>query len=411
MRPRQLVEVDPRRTARSAFLEHNNHGLRAHHPYSAPTSSCSLPLQLAAHRNVRASTTADLTGGSYGAGGSCSCGAGAGASCTGGGTACGLGLALCSSAECGACHGGVGGSRSGEGRCSCQTTDVSSGVGCGVGAGAPAPTPLPSAGELCAAAFRSGGGVSSAGVIAGAATQLPSPSATLAALVCSEGLEACDSCEPCAASGAGGTHSSGTAARTTPLQATKPPQHPALAPALAPAAAKETAGGAADGGESARRGRPPRAAGAAKAGAPPIAPSVRGGGVMSLASWRACAPGAARPAMRNALAAAMEREKEARDSQPPRGEAERGGGTERGGVGGLHSARRGERGRPPAPALLKSARVAVERVPRGPIDPNQLVINLKDSKNAAGIVREVALALGWRESACVAEDCNANVFW
>ena len=44
-------------------------------------------------------------------------------------------------------------------------------------------------------------------------------------------------------------------------------------------------------------------------------------------------------------------------------------------------------------------------------NPHALLFNLKDSKNAASIVREVAYGLGWRESANVEEDAHANVFW
>ena len=39
------------------------------------------------------------------------------------------------------------------------------------------------------------------------------------------------------------------------------------------------------------------------------------------------------------------------------------------------------------------------------------MINLKDSRNAANIVREVAASMGWRESTGREEDCQANVFW
>ena len=86
------------------------------------------------------------------------------------------------------------------------------------------------------------------------------------------------------------------------------------------------------------------------------------------------------------------------------------GGAAGGGAGGLLSGKAGERSRCQPPLQLKSFRAVVERA-KGPINPNQLVFNLKDSKNAAGIVREVALHLGWRESSGVSEDCNANLYW
>ena len=44
-------------------------------------------------------------------------------------------------------------------------------------------------------------------------------------------------------------------------------------------------------------------------------------------------------------------------------------------------------------------------------NPSALTINLKDSKNAASIVREVAYSMNWREAATPAEESSANVFW
>mmetsp|Transcript_14731 Transcript_14731/g.24538 ORF Transcript_14731/g.24538 Transcript_14731/m.24538 type:complete len:839 (-) Transcript_14731:178-2694(-) len=43
---------------------------------------------------------------------------------------------------------------------------------------------------------------------------------------------------------------------------------------------------------------------------------------------------------------------------------------------------------------------------------SQIWINLKEARNAAEIVREIAVRqMGWRESSSLAEDCNANIFW
>ena len=74
------------------------------------------------------------------------------------------------------------------------------------------------------------------------------------------------------------------------------------------------------------------------------------------------------------------------------------------------AARAARAARAAAPLPLKTFREVVQRASRPP-NPNQLVICLKDSKNAAGIVREVTNAMGWRESNGVAEDCNANLYW
>ena len=77
---------------------------------------------------------------------------------------------------------------------------------------------------------------------------------------------------------------------------------------------------------------------------------------------------------------------------------------------------RGAEGRPGertrcAPLQLKNFRDVVQVARTKPLNPNQLVISLKDSRNVAGIVREVTNAMGWREATCFAEECNANLYW
>ena len=176
-----------------------------------------------------------------------------------------------------------------------------------------------------------------------------------------------------------------------------------------PRAGRAVAG--AVGAGSAKAGAPagasPRTGGTTAGGAlPPAAPSSAAAGGCGFGS-KATTGRAPMDRLRQGLSAAAASSLSARDNSVRAGmETSREGKPH----GKLTDGVAARAARASAPLPLKTFREVVQRASRPP-NPNQLVICLKDSKNAAGIVREVTNAMGWRESNGVAEDCNANLYW
>ena len=66
----------------------------------------------------------------------------------------------------------------------------------------------------------------------------------------------------------------------------------------------------------------------------------------------------------------------------------------------------------PAGRSLAAAAVKVQDKVRRQGRTRQITINLKNAKNAAAIVREVAVGeMKWKEASTLEESCNANLYW
>lgn len=400
----------------------SSHGLRGNHPYSAPLSTSSSstanhhpkPSHMATNSRVGAPPPPPV--------------------------------ASASSSSTAAHSGGVGASAC-MGAGGAADANVSGCVGVG-GCGAPLPLSLLSGAQLCVSAFRGGGApvgtgacgsgftgghvlhgacgggavhyVSSAsgaaGTTVGALMQSGVTSGTEADRTTAGVRTASDVAAPCLSSPV--VRSPRMVATAPEDEATAPLELPSAqvtvaADYSAPAAAPSSSSGApssSSGAPSSARptARPTMARGAAKAAAPSAAPPkpTGGAGALLLAPvGRHSKEGGPKEGgklsdrsertdrLRQGLAAAAARESSARD-------------------GGEKA--RGERSRLAAPGAKGGAfRAAVESArSQGKPREGQLVINLKDSKNAASIVREVAASMGWRESHGGREDdCQANVFW